>query len=121
MDSTIGTALSGLVGTVVALAIVLGLAWISLKALRQWQDRGLGGNAPDPGQQLRFIRALPVGQRERVMLIEARGEVMLIGVSGGAVTLLRNWGETGSPPTLGDDPIPKDAQPQPAIVAGPAA
>lgn len=114
MDSTIGTALSGLVGTIVALAIVLGLAWISLKALRHWQDRGLGGNGPDAGHHLRFIRALPVGQRERVMLIEAQGELMLVGVSGGAVTLLRNWGAVGALPA--DDPIaPK---PDPVRSAG---
>jgi flagellar protein FliO/FliZ len=52
MDSTIGAALSGLLGTIIALAVVLGLAWVSLRALRRWQDRGLGGRrdgrTPDP-------------------------------------------------------------------------
>ena len=42
MDSAIGTALTGFVGMVIALAIVLGLAWVCLKFLRQWQERGLG-------------------------------------------------------------------------------
>jgi flagellar protein FliO/FliZ len=92
MDSALGTALSGLFGTIIALAVVLGLAWLGLKAMRQWQDGSLRRGGAEPEHGLRFIRALPVGQRERVMLIEAKGEIMLIGVSGGAVTLLKNWG-----------------------------
>ena len=96
MDSTLGTALSGILGTIIALAIVLALAWAVLRGLRQWQDRGLGrGGAPE---QLRFVRALPLGPRERVMLIEARGELMLIGVAAGSVRLLRNWGEAPPAP-----------------------
>lgn len=93
MDSTIGTAVSGLLGTVIALGIVLGLAWVCLKFLRQWQDRGLGARPGEPDRQLRFVRALAVGQRERLMLVEAEGELMLIGVAQGSVTLLRNWGD----------------------------
>lgn len=94
-DSAIGMAVSGLFGTLIALAVVLGLAWLGLKGLRQWQDGSLRRNGTEPDHPLRFIRALPVGQRERVMLIEAKGEIMLIGISGGAVTLLRNWGPDG--------------------------
>ena len=96
MDSTLGTALSGLLGTIVALAIVLGLAYVCLRLLRQWQDRGPGGfggkRGNEPERRLRFVRALPLGPRERLVLVEAEGELMLIGVSGGSVALLRNWG-----------------------------
>jgi flagellar protein FliO/FliZ len=101
MDSTIGTALSGLVGMVVALAVVLGLAWVCLKFLRQWQERGMGRREGEPDRQLRFVRALAVGQRERLMLVEAEGELMLIGVSAGSVNLLKNWGAgSASPPEV---------------------
>lgn len=98
MDSAFGTALSGLLGTIIALAIVLGLAWLILKAIRQWQDGALRRASGEADHELRFIRALPVGQRERVMLIEAQGELMLIGVSAGSVTILRNWGESATAP-----------------------
>lgn len=94
MDSTIGAALSGLLGTIIALAVVLGLAWVSLRALRRWQDRGLGGSNGVAERQIRFVRALPVGQRERLVLIEAEGELMLVGVTSGSISLLRNWGAT---------------------------
>lgn len=92
MDSAIGTALTGFVGMVIALAIVLGLAYVCLRVLRQWQERGMGAREGEPARELRFVRALAVGQRERLMLVEAEGELMLIGVSAGSVTLLRNWG-----------------------------
>jgi flagellar protein FliO/FliZ len=98
MDSTIGTALSGLLGMVIALAVVLGLAWVCLKFLRQWQERGMGRREGEPDRQLRFVRALAVGQRERLMLVEAEGELMLIGVSAGSVNLLKNWGAGSAPP-----------------------
>ena len=96
MDSAIGTAVTGFIGMVIALAVVLGLAYVCLRVLRQWQDRGLGTRDGEPARELRFVRALAVGQRERLMLVEAEGELMLIGVSPGSVTLLRNWGETGT-------------------------
>lgn len=96
MDSTLGAALSGLFGTIVALAIVLGLAYVSLRLLRRWQDRGFARDPDQPQRQLRFVRALPLGQRERLVLIEAEGELMLIGVSAGSISLLRNWNSADS-------------------------
>ena len=105
MDSTMGTALSGVLGTVIALAIVLGLAWVVLRALRQWQDRGLGARTGDAENGLRFVRALPIGPRERLMLVEARGELMLVGVSAGSVRLLRNWGADAPAVLAADDPV----------------
>lgn len=92
MDSTLGAAVTGLFGTVLALAFVLGLAYLSLRFLRRWQDRFAGSQGGGPERRLRFVRALPLGQRERLVIVEAEGELMLIGVSAGSVTLLRNWG-----------------------------
>jgi flagellar protein FliO/FliZ len=102
MDSTVGTALSGLLGTIIALAIVLGLAWLVIRGLRHWQDRGFGRPAELQDQPMHFIRALPIGQRERLMLVEIKGELMLIGVTSSSISLLRNWGETGTPPAPGE-------------------
>lgn len=104
MDSTIGTALSGLFGTLIALAVVLGLAWVILRALKRWQDRGGFAPGNEQTRELRFLRALPVGQRERVILIEAEGELMLIGVAQNGVSLLRNWGVRDDRPDL---PMPE--------------
>jgi flagellar protein FliO/FliZ len=97
MDSTLGAALSGLFGTIVALAIVLGLAYVCLRLLRRWQDRGFSRDPNELERRLRFVRALPLGQRERLVLVEAEGELMLIGVSAGSISLLRNYGDADEP------------------------
>ncbi len=68
---------------------MLALAWGALKLLRRWQDRAGGvGSTGVTGPGLRFVCALPVGPRERVVVIEVDGERMLIGVSAASVTLL---------------------------------
>lgn len=85
-DSAVGTALSGLLGTLLALAFVLVLAFGALRLMRAWQQRSSGSGLADGG--LRFVRALPVGPRERIVIVEVDGERMLVGVSAGSVTLL---------------------------------
>lgn len=100
MIDTGSTVLGSILATVLALAFVLGLAWVALRLLKYWQDRNLG-STPDAGsgdRALRFLRALPVGTRERVMLIEAEGERMLIGVTAGGITLLARWPATDRSP-----------------------
>lgn len=82
--------LSSLLAVVIALGVVLGLAWVALKALRRWQDRFQAGD--DEGERpIRFLRAMPVGQNERIALIEVRGETMLVGVTAGGISLLKSW------------------------------
>lgn len=65
-----------------ALAIVLGLAFFSLKLLKRFQT---GAPSDD---QIRYLRALPVGQRERLTLVAYRDEVFLLGVTAGQITVL---------------------------------
>jgi flagellar protein FliO/FliZ len=93
----LGTLLSSIVALVFSLALVLGLAWGAIYLLRKWQDRSLGareaGVAND--RPLRFVRALPLGQRERVVLIEVGEETMLLGIGAGGVTLLSRWDAAG--------------------------
>ena len=84
------TVLSSLLAVGIALAIVLGLAWVVLKGLRKWQDR-FQGSGEDGERPIRFLRAMPLGQNERVALIEVRGETLLVGVTPGGITLLRSW------------------------------
>ena len=92
MSETGSAALSSIIATVLALVFVLALAWGAIRLLKWWQDRSLVGDAEAGSDRaLRFLRALPVGTRERVMLIEAEGERMLIGVTAGGITLLARW------------------------------
>ena len=45
---------------------------------------------------------MAVGQRERIALVEVRGEVMLIGVTGGNISLLARWPEGRAAPFAPD-------------------
>jgi flagellar protein FliO/FliZ len=88
------TFLSSLLALALALAFVLGLAWAFIWLLRKWQDQQTGGIGDGAGDRpIRFLRSLPLGQRERITLISAHGEVMLIGVCSGSITLLARWPE----------------------------
>ena len=99
---SIGTVFSSLIAIVLSLAFVLALAWGGLVLLRKFQDGGFGRLDPRPeGRSLRFERALPVGPRERIVLIEVDGEQMLLGVTAHAITQLKTW-------PAGDTPVAED-------------
>lgn len=78
-----------LASTVLALAFVLALAWVLIKGWRRLQDRT--GAAADAGDALRFVRALPLGARERVVLLDHAGERWMLGVTAGGISLLARW------------------------------
>jgi len=66
----------------VALALVLGLAFFSIRMLKKVQS-----GAPS-GDEIRFIRSLPLGARERATVVIWRDEVLLLGVTAGGITVL---------------------------------
>ena len=87
-------ALIGLVSVAGALILVCGLAFILLK-LVQKMPGGMGGGGA--GSPVKFLRSLPVGQRERVTLVAYRGEVFMLGVTPGGISLLARMDEEASP------------------------
>lgn len=89
--------LLNLAGTVVALAFVLLLAWVLLRGWKRLQSLG-GRGAGDDGEALRFVRALPVGARERVVLLDHAGERWMLGVTAGGISLLARWPHPADPP-----------------------
>ena len=90
----------------VALAGVLALAWGGLHLLRG----RLAGRAPRGGatddEALRFVRALPVGPKERVVLLDHRGERWMLGVTAGGISLLARWPLDGTPTSMPSDVPP---------------
>jgi flagellar protein FliO/FliZ len=81
-------------GTLLALTVVIAVAWFSLRLLRdRLQPRLSAGQASGDG--LRFVRALPVGTRERVVIVEHRGERWMLGVTAGGISTLAHWADTG--------------------------
>ena len=67
------------VALLVVLALVLAAAWFGRRV------RGLGGAH---GRSLQILAQLPLGQRERAVLIRVEGQRLLLGVTHGSVTTL---------------------------------
>lgn len=82
-------------GAIVALIFAAG--WLT----RRLQSRQVGG-----GRRLRCIETMAISTRERVMLIEADGKRLLVGVGAGGVRALHVYEGT----------VPVDATPAPAPV-----
>lgn len=92
---------NGLAALVGILAFVGGLAVLALR---------FGVKAPGvqgaSGSPVRLLRSVPIGRQERVALIAYRGEVFLLGVAQGSVTLLARMDEE---PALGPEAAPAAA------------
>ncbi len=93
--------LMSFVSMMVALALVVALAWVSLRFMRGRLMPGAlkGGPAQGGDDALRFVRALPVGTKERVVLIEHRGERWMLGVTTGGISTIAHWSATGATPS----------------------
>lgn len=74
--------LTTLLFSVVALALVLALAWLLLKGLAAL------GKSRSAGSPMKIKATMPLGTRERVVVMEYRGSDYLLGVGSGAVSLI---------------------------------
>ncbi len=75
-----------------ALAFVLALAYVVLRFWKaRMQPRPTPGGGPD--DSLRFVRALPVGTKERVVIVEHRGQRWMLGVTAGGISTLAHWAD----------------------------
>lgn len=87
-----GTILASLLSIILAIAVVAGLAFGFIYLLRIWQDRSMGAaEQRGSGLGMSFLRALPLGQSERLVLVEVGDEVLLVGVAAHGVSLLKSW------------------------------
>ncbi len=77
----------------VALGVVLALAWFSLRFLRTRMQGGAASPADGPGEALKFVRAIAVGTKERVVIVEHRGERWMLGVTAGGISAIAHWPE----------------------------
>jgi flagellar protein FliO/FliZ len=93
---------------VLALAVVIALAWLVLRVLRaRLQPRGSSGGAADDA--LRFVRALPVGTKERVVIVEHRGARWMLGVTAGGISTIAHW-PAATAPRVDDDTRSADTE-----------
>ena len=88
------------VGLAVVLAAIAGTAWLA---------RRMGVASPHGARLMKIVAALPVGAKERVVMLEVGGQWMVLGVAPGRVSALA---------TLPRGEVPQAAaQPQGAALA----
>jgi flagellar protein FliO/FliZ len=76
-------------GTVVALVLVLGLAWVCLALLRRMQvGAGGWGRAPGAGSPAKVLGSVVLGPRERVVTVRWQGRDYLLGVTPAAINVI---------------------------------
>jgi flagellar protein FliO/FliZ len=80
-----------LIHTLLALAAVSALAWVVLRVMRSRIQQRSPGAIRTHDDALRFVRALAVGAKERVVIVEHRGERWMLGVSTGGITTIAHW------------------------------
>nr|WP_087021624.1 flagellar biosynthetic protein FliO [Thaumasiovibrio subtropicus] len=90
-DLNIATTLLSLV---MVIALIFLLAWL-MKRMRLPQIAGHQG-------PLRVVKQLPLGQKERVVVVDVNGEQVLLGVTANNITLLKSL----------DTPLPEDSPPE---------
>jgi flagellar protein FliO/FliZ len=92
-----------------ALAVVLGLAYLALRFLRGRMQPGAGRQGTAGDDALRFVRALPVGAKERVVIVEHRGARWMLGVTAGGINTIAHWpasqSEAANPSYEGGTPM----------------
>jgi flagellar protein FliO/FliZ len=76
---------------IVALAVVLALAWVMLRFMRSRMHGGSVSTSSGTDDALRFVRALPVGTKERIVIVEHRGARWMLGVSAGGISTIAHW------------------------------
>ncbi|WP_164963050.1 flagellar biosynthetic protein FliO [Rubrivivax sp. JA1026] len=84
MSPPMSVAWSGLAGSVLALAFVLALAWFGLRWMRRFAQPPADAGAPE----LRVLRTLALGPRERLVLVRHGDADLLLGVGADGVRLL---------------------------------
>lgn len=94
---------SSLLSMLLALAFVLVLAWVAIRVLKRLQ---YGPAKASDAEALAFVRAMPVGARERVVVMHYRGEEWVLGVTAGGISLLSRQPQV--PPALTEATAPTD-------------
>ena len=83
--------------TALALALVLALAWLALRALKQFQNRGERSGGGNRGNGVQVLRSVGLGPRERLVTVRYRDREYLLGVATGGVSLIDSWPEGAAP------------------------
>jgi flagellar protein FliO/FliZ len=103
-----GLEVSGLSTMILSLALVIGFIFAAAFVAKR-MPFGLGARGNTGA--LKVVAALPLGPKERLLLVQAKGEELLIAVSPAGVFNVGAQAAGGAPPSA-----PRAAAPPPAFV-----
>jgi flagellar protein FliO/FliZ len=103
-----GLELSGLSTMIMSLALVIGFIFAAAFVAKR-MPFGLGARGNNGA--LKVLAALPLGPKERLLLVQAKGEEILIAVSPAGVFNVGAQAATGASPSA-----PRAAEPAPTFV-----
>ncbi len=103
-----GLEVSGLSTMIMSLALVIGFIFAAAFVAKR-MPFGLGARGNNGA--LKVLAALPLGPKERLLLVQAKGEELLIAVSPAGVFNVGTQNAAGTPPGA-----PRAAEPAPAFV-----
>ncbi len=103
-----GLEVSGLSTMIMSLALVIGFIFAAAFVAKR-MPFGLGARGNNGA--LKVLAALPLGPKERLLLVQAKGEELLIAVSPAGVFNVGAQAAAGTPPSA-----PRAADPSPTFV-----
>jgi flagellar protein FliO/FliZ len=71
-------------GLVLVVGTIFALAWLS---------RRLGGALPGNGKSMKILAVLPLGTKEKIVLVEVGGQQLMLGVTPGQINTLQVFAE----------------------------
>ncbi|CAG1015602.1 hypothetical protein BURC_00998 [Burkholderiaceae bacterium] len=87
---------TNLLSTAVALIIVLALAWVSLRALKRFQQ-GRAGSGAGSDELPQVMRSVGLGPRERLVTVRYRGRDYLLGVTAASINVIDSHAAQAQP------------------------
>jgi len=85
---------------IAALALVIGLLFVSLHVFKRMYKNKLGGQT---GDLIRVLASSYVGVKKNVTLVEVPGTVLVLGITNDRITLLSEIGREAVDAALGPD------------------
>jgi flagellar protein FliO/FliZ len=92
-----GDVTSMILSLIVVLALILAAAWVFKRAPFSLAQRGDG--------PLRIVATLPLGPKERLLLVEARGREVLVAVGQSGIAVLAPGAPAAAAPGVDDDAL----------------
>ena len=99
VTSTAGSIFHILIVLILVLGLMVGAAWL----LKRFNSSGINS----PGG-VKVVGGVPVGNRERIIVVEVADQWIVVGVTPTNITALSTMPKQATPPAQGNQPLPSN-------------